>query len=89
MSSNTHATIYHDSNLEDEQEYIVQFEILNLQSIINNIYVRPRSDSPIYQHIIIPQVKKLIETLEKLDVTIGEEIEKKSNKSINDLLCSE
>ena len=78
---------YTTTNLEDEKEYVVEFEIINLSKIIENIQNEsPYSDSPVYTKVIIPELLNIISKLNKLDTNLKDSIIKKSKASINDII---
>ena len=77
------------SDLEDENLYVVGFELWNIETLIRNINNNPRSESPVYQKIIIPHLRKLYKKLETLEEKINHELEIDGDKSIYELVYEE
>ena len=77
-------------NLEHEKDCIIQFELLNLRTIISNINNNnPLAESPVYQQVIIPHLQKLIDKLETLEDKINRELDIDGYKTIEDILHEE
>ena len=73
-------------NLEDEKDYVVEFELWNLRAILRNITQNKRSDSPVYQTLVIPHLQELVDKLETLQAKLDREIETDGDKTIYDLV---
>lgn len=73
-------------NLEDEKDYVVEFELWNLRAMIRDITKNPRVDSPVYQQVIIPHLQKLVTKLEKLESKINRELDIDGYKTIDELI---
>ena len=76
-------------NLEDEKDCVIQFELWNLRAIISNINNNPLVESPVYQHVIIPHLQKLIDKLETLEDKINRELDIDGFKTIEDIIHEE
>lgn len=86
MSKQPTKTWTYEPNLEDEKEYIVEYEIINLQTMICKIISSPHGNSPIYKNVIIPHLKQLVTKLELIDKEIGQHLEQKNNIQIMDII---
>jgi len=73
-------------NLEDEKDYVVEFELWNLRAMIRDITKNPRVDSPVYQQVIIPHLQKLVTKLEKLESKINRELDIDGYKTTDELI---
>lgn len=76
-------------NLENEQDYVVEFELYNLRGMICNINNNPHAESPVYKRVIIPHLQKLIDKLELLEEKINRELEIDGGKTIEDIINEE
>lgn len=73
-------------NLEDEKDYVVEFELLNLRAMIRDITKNPRVESPVYQQIILPHLQELINKLESLEDKVNRELDIDGYKTIDELV---
>ena len=73
-------------NLEDEKDYVVEFELWNLHTMISDIRKNPRAESPVYQQVILPHLQKLVTKLEKLESKINRELDIDGYKTIDELI---
>jgi hypothetical protein len=73
-------------NLEDEKDYVVEFEIYNLRAMMYDITKNPRAESPVYQQVILPHLQKLVTKLEKLESKINRELDIDGYKTIDELI---
>ena len=73
-------------NLEDEKDYVVEFELWNLRAMIRDIHKNPRAGSPVYQQVILPHLQKLVAKLEKLESKINRELDIDGYKTIDELI---
>lgn len=73
-------------NLEDEKDYVVEFELLNLRAMIHDITKNPRVESPVYQQIILPHLQELINKLESLEDKVNRELDIDGYKTIDELV---
>lgn len=73
-------------NLEDEKDYVVEFELWNLRAMIRDITKNPRAESPVYQQVILPHLQKLVTKLEKLESIINRELDIDGYKTIDELI---
>lgn len=73
-------------NLEDEKDYVVEFELLNLRAMIRDITKNPRVESPVYQKIILPHLQELINKLESLEDKVNRELDIDGYKTIDELV---
>ena len=76
-------------NLEEENDYVVSFELWNTEAHIRNIDRNPHAESPVYKKIIIPHLKELHKKLETLGKKINYELETDGDKTIDDLVSEE
>lgn len=86
MSKQPTKTWTYEPNLEDEKEYVVEYEIINLQAMIKKIYSSPLAESPIYKNVIVPHLKELITKLQIIDEQINDHIEKRNYIQIMDIV---
>lgn len=86
MSKQPTKTWTYEPNLEDEKEYVVEYEIINLQAMIKKIFSSPHGNSPIYKNIIIPHLKQLVTKLQLIDEQINDHLEKKNDIQIMDIV---
>ena len=73
-------------NLEDEKDYVVEFELYNLRAMIRDITKNPRAESPVYQKVILPHLRHLIDKLEILDDKLNRELDIDGYKTIDELI---
>ena len=73
-------------NLEDEKDYVVEFELVNLRAMIRDITKNPRVESPVYQQIILPHLQELINKLESLEDKVNRELDIDGYKTIDELV---
>jgi hypothetical protein len=73
-------------NLEDEKDYVVEYELWNLHTMIRDITKNPRAESPVYQQVILPHLQKLVAKLEKLESKINRELDIDGYKTIDELI---
>jgi hypothetical protein len=73
-------------NLEDEKEYVVEFELWNLRAMLRNITENQRAESPVYQKLVIPHLQELVDKLETLDAKLDREIETGGDKTVYNLV---
>jgi len=73
-------------NLEDEKEYVVELELYNLRAMIRDITKNPRSESPVYQKVILPHLRHLINKLEILEDKLNRELDIDGYKTIDELI---
>lgn len=76
MNKPPEKTVEYIPNIDDEKEYIIEYELFQLKSKIKSIEDGYHHDSPVYKKIILPSLHSLIEKLEKLDEKIDDEVEK-------------
>ena len=75
------------SNLENEKDYVIEFELYNLYAMINNINNNnPYAKSPVYQQIIIPHLQQLIKKLELLEDKVIRELDIDGYKTIDEII---
>lgn len=86
MSKQPTKTWTYEPNLEDEKEYVVEYEIINLQTMICKIFSSPHGNSPIYKNIIIPHLKQLVTNLQLIDEQIIDHLEEKNDIQIMDII---
>jgi hypothetical protein len=73
-------------NLEDEKEYVVEYELWNLRAMIRDINKNPHVESPVYQQVILPHLQKLIDQLTRLESKINRELDIDGYKTIDELV---
>lgn len=73
-------------NLEDEKEYVVEYELWNLRAMIRDINKNPHAESPVYQQVILPHLQKLIDQLARLESKINRELDIDGYKTIDELV---
>ena len=73
-------------NLEDEKDYVVEFELWNLRTMIRDITKNSRAESPVYQQVILPHLQKIVTKLEKLESKINRELDIDGYKTIDELI---
>ena len=73
-------------NLEDEKEYVVELELYNLRAMIRDIHKNPRTESPVYQQVILPHLRHLINKLEILEDKLNRELDIDGYKTIDELI---
>lgn len=76
-------------NLEDEKDYVVEYELYNLRAMICNINNNPHAKSPVYQQVILPDLQKLVTKLEKLESKINRELDIDGYKTIEEIVHEE
>jgi hypothetical protein len=87
MNKPPEKTIEYIPNVDDEKEYIIEYELCLLRSKIKSIEDGYHHDSPVYKNIILPSLHSLIEKLEKLDEKIDDEVEKYHFQGIEYLIA--
>ncbi len=88
MNKPPEKTIEYVPNIDDEKEYVIEYELCQLRSKIKSIEDGYHHDSPVYKNIIIPSLINLIKTLEILNEKIDDENENNDCQDI-DLLVGE
>jgi hypothetical protein len=87
MNKPPEKTIEYIPNVDDEKEYIIEYELCQLRSKIKSIEDGYHHDSPVYKNIIIPSLTNLIKTLEILNEKIDDETENSNCQGIELLLA--